>query len=63
MLISDALKVLVKWTSVALDLEEAMKLPVGVNIRQLKAGIKLASSLCRCSEGIATKLVVMVAFY
>ena len=54
--------VLVKWTNLALDLDEAMKLPVGVNIRQLKAGIKLASCLCRCDEEIAAEVMVLVIF-
>ena len=61
-LITDALIVLIKWTKLALDLDEAMKLPVGVNIRQLKAGIKLASCLCRCNEEITTEVMVLVIF-
>ncbi|XP_065064273.1 protein virilizer homolog [Rhopilema esculentum] len=53
----DALDVLVRWSSLFLDVNEAMKLPVGVNIRQLKAGVKLASHLCRCNEDISTKMM------
>ena len=54
--------ILKKWTSIALDIDEAMKLPVGVNIRQLKAGIKLASCLCRIDEQISAEFLVIFQF-
>ncbi len=54
----DMLKTLVEWACHALDFDEAIKLPVGMNIRQLKAGIKLASRLCRCNEEVSKIMMV-----
>uniref|UniRef100_W5KDD3 Vir like m6A methyltransferase associated n=1 Tax=Astyanax mexicanus TaxID=7994 RepID=W5KDD3_ASTMX len=42
------LKLLVDWTSEALNLDSALSQPIALNLRQLKAGAKLASSLADC---------------
>ena len=52
------MKALLEWTGHALDFDEALKLPMGINIRQLKAGIKLAGRLCRCKENISKMMMV-----
>lgn len=44
----EQLKVLVEWTSTALNLDSALAQPIALNLRQLKAGTKLASSLAEC---------------
>ncbi|XP_026856968.2 LOW QUALITY PROTEIN: protein virilizer homolog [Electrophorus electricus] len=42
------LKLLVEWVSEALNLDSALAQPIALNLRQLKAGAKLASSLAGC---------------
>ncbi|TSK20254.1 Protein virilizer [Bagarius yarrelli] len=44
----EQLKRLVEWTSTALNLDSALAQPIALNLRQLKAGAKLASSLADC---------------
>ncbi|XP_017309042.1 protein virilizer homolog isoform X2 [Ictalurus punctatus] len=44
----EQLKLLVEWTSTALSLDSALAQPIALNLRQLKAGAKLASSLADC---------------
>eukprot|EP00794_Sanderia_malayensis_P018833 gene18834-20729_t len=65
----DDLKVLLDWACHAIDFNEAMKLPIGINIRQLKAGIKIVGHLGRCNEkmsqfmmqvGIQQKLLTLL---
>ncbi|XP_062841767.1 protein virilizer homolog isoform X1 [Trichomycterus rosablanca] len=60
------LKLLVEWTFTALDLDSALAQPIALNLRQLKAGAKLASSLADCGtetlqallkKGITTRLL------
>lgn len=60
------LKQLVEWTFTALDLDSALVLPIALNLRQLKAGAKLTSSLSDCGsktvqallkKGIMTRLL------
>lgn len=45
---NEQLKLLVEWTSTALNLDSALTQPIALNLRQLKAGAKLASSLADC---------------
>ncbi|XP_067887684.1 protein virilizer homolog isoform X3 [Heterodontus francisci] len=50
----DHLKQLVDWTMDALSLHTAVTQPIALNVRQLKAGTKLVSSLAECgSEGVS----------
>ncbi|XP_048385433.1 protein virilizer homolog isoform X1 [Stegostoma tigrinum] len=50
----DHLKQLVDWTMDALSLRTAVTQPIALNVRQLKAGTKLVSSLAECgSEGVS----------
>lgn len=44
----EQLKSLVEWTSIALNLNSALAQPIALNLRQLKAGAKLVSSLADC---------------
>ncbi|XP_066531359.1 protein virilizer homolog isoform X2 [Hoplias malabaricus] len=44
------LRMLVAWTSEALNLDSALTQPIALNLRQLKAGAKLASSLADCGS-------------
>lgn len=44
----EQLKLLVEWTATALNLDSALAQPIALNLRQLKAGAKLASSLADC---------------
>nr|XP_055066087.1 protein virilizer homolog [Misgurnus anguillicaudatus] len=46
----DKLKRLVDWTCEALNLDSAMAQPIALNLRQLKAGTKLAASLADCGN-------------
>lgn len=46
----EQLKMLVEWTSLALNLHSALAQPIALNLRQLKAGAKLASSLADCGS-------------
>ncbi|XP_053552484.1 protein virilizer homolog, partial [Bombina bombina] len=44
----DHLSHLVDWAALALDLQLALQQPIALNVRQLKAGTKLVSSLAEC---------------
>ncbi|KAF7691872.1 hypothetical protein HF521_010839 [Silurus meridionalis] len=46
----EQLKLLVEWTSTALNFDSALAQPIALNLRQLKAGAKLASSLAECGS-------------
>uniref|UniRef100_A0A4W3HER5 Vir like m6A methyltransferase associated n=1 Tax=Callorhinchus milii TaxID=7868 RepID=A0A4W3HER5_CALMI len=53
----DHLKPLVDWSMDALSLQTAVMQPIALNVRQLKAGTKLVSSLAECgSEGVSALL-------
>ncbi|TKS82029.1 Protein virilizer -like protein [Collichthys lucidus] len=51
-----ALGVLAQWALQALSMEIALTQPIALNLRQLKAGAKLASCLAECSQGLTTLL-------
>uniref|UniRef100_A0A8C3FE40 Vir like m6A methyltransferase associated n=1 Tax=Chrysemys picta bellii TaxID=8478 RepID=A0A8C3FE40_CHRPI len=49
----DDITQLVDWTMQALNLQVALRQPIALNVRQLKAGTKLVSSLAECgTQGI-----------
>uniref|UniRef100_A0A8C9EIY2 Vir like m6A methyltransferase associated n=1 Tax=Pavo cristatus TaxID=9049 RepID=A0A8C9EIY2_PAVCR len=53
----DYITQLVDWTLQALSLQVALKQPIALNVRQLKAGTKLVSSLGECgTQGITALL-------
>ncbi|XP_072548060.1 protein virilizer homolog isoform X2 [Salminus brasiliensis] len=63
------LRLLVEWTSEALHLDSALAQPIALNLRQLKAGAKLASSLADCGtqavqvlleKGIVSRLLELL---
>uniref|UniRef100_A0A3Q2QRL4 Vir like m6A methyltransferase associated n=1 Tax=Fundulus heteroclitus TaxID=8078 RepID=A0A3Q2QRL4_FUNHE len=49
-------RVLVQWTLQALSMEIALTQPIALNLRQLKAGAKLASCLAECPQVLAELL-------
>lgn len=51
-----ALGVLAQWALQALSMEIALTQPIALNLRQLKAGAKLASCLAECPQGLTTLL-------
>lgn len=54
--IEDPVGVLVQWALQALSMEVALTQPIALNLRQLKAGAKLASHLAECPQGLAALL-------
>ncbi|MEE6463546.1 hypothetical protein FKM82_005944 [Ascaphus truei] len=57
----DYLSQLVDWTMQALSLQLALQQPIALNVRQLKAGTKLVSSLAECgTRGVEALLHVDV---
>ncbi|XP_029958264.1 protein virilizer homolog isoform X3 [Salarias fasciatus] len=52
----EPLEVLVKWTLQALSMDVALKQPIALNLRQLKAGAKLASYLAECPQSLTVLL-------
>ncbi|KAJ8041906.1 Protein virilizer-like [Holothuria leucospilota] len=56
-LLEEELNTVCTWTIEALDYSIAQTQPIAVNIRQLKAGMKLTSCLCSCGETVVEKLV------
>lgn len=54
--VEDAVGVLVKWALQALSMEIALTQPIALNLRQLKAGAKLASYLAECPQGLTAML-------
>ncbi|XP_032813674.2 protein virilizer homolog isoform X2 [Petromyzon marinus] len=53
----DALRRLVAWCRHALGLDAALVLPIAINLRQLKGGLKLAGTLAECGADEARALV------
>lgn len=53
---ADPIGVLVKWALQALNMEIALTQPIALNLRQLKAGAKLASYLAECPQGLTALL-------
>uniref|UniRef100_H0X9D3 Vir like m6A methyltransferase associated n=1 Tax=Otolemur garnettii TaxID=30611 RepID=H0X9D3_OTOGA len=53
----DSLGQLVDWTMQALNLQVALRQPIALNVRQLKAGTKLVSSLAECGTQGVTELL------
>lgn len=50
----DYMSQLIDWTMQSLNLQVALRQPIALNVRQLKAGTKLVSSLAECgTQGIA----------
>uniref|UniRef100_A0A7N5ZZP1 Virilizer N-terminal domain-containing protein n=1 Tax=Anabas testudineus TaxID=64144 RepID=A0A7N5ZZP1_ANATE len=54
--IEDSVGVLVQWALQALSMEVALTQPIALNLRQLKAGAKLASHLAECPQGLTVLL-------
>ncbi|KAG7470064.1 hypothetical protein MATL_G00135290 [Megalops atlanticus] len=52
-----ALRQLVDWAAQALCLQMALSQPIALNVRQLKAGAKLASALAECGARAAAPLL------
>ncbi|MEQ2185388.1 hypothetical protein GOODEAATRI_017706, partial [Goodea atripinnis] len=52
----EPVRILVQWTLQALSMEIALTQPIALNLRQLKAGAKLASCLAECPQGLAKLL-------
>lgn len=52
----DPVGVLVQWALQALSMEIALTQPIALNLRQLKAGAKLASHLAECPQGLTALL-------
>lgn len=53
----DHLSQLVDWAMQALDLQLALQQPIALNVRQLKAGTKLVSSLAECGTQAVESLI------
>uniref|UniRef100_A0A2K5YTM2 Vir like m6A methyltransferase associated n=1 Tax=Mandrillus leucophaeus TaxID=9568 RepID=A0A2K5YTM2_MANLE len=53
----DSLGQLVDWTMQALNLQVALRQPIALNVRQLKAGTKLVTSLAECGAQGVTELL------
>ncbi|XP_022083896.1 protein virilizer homolog [Acanthaster planci] len=52
-----SLLTLAQWSVEALSQDRARGQPIGVNMRQLKAGMRLSSALCDCGQRVAVKLL------
>ncbi|XP_077577132.1 protein virilizer homolog [Stigmatopora nigra] len=50
--VEEHVTVLAQWTLQALSMDIALTQPIAVNLRQLKAGAKLASHLAECPQGL-----------
>ena len=48
---------LIEWTMFALNMDEAMRLPIAINVRLLKAGLRMVYSLCSCGPTISALLI------
>lgn len=55
--LSEKLKRLVDWSCEALNLDSALAQPIALNLRQLKAGTKLASALADCGALVVQDLL------
>ncbi|XP_070691346.1 protein virilizer homolog isoform X3 [Pempheris klunzingeri] len=51
-----SIEVLAQWALQALNMEIALTQPIALNLRQLKAGAKLASCLAECPQGLTVLL-------
>ncbi|KAF7669699.1 hypothetical protein LDENG_00147220 [Lucifuga dentata] len=54
--VEESVGVLVQWALQALSMEVALTQPIALNLRQLKAGAKLASYLAECPQGLTALL-------
>lgn len=54
--LEDPIGALVQWALQALSMEIALTQPIALNLRQLKAGAKLASHLAECPQGLTALL-------
>ncbi|XP_038567454.1 protein virilizer homolog isoform X2 [Micropterus salmoides] len=54
--IEDSVTVLAQWALQALSMEMALTQPIALNLRQLKAGAKLASCIAECPQGLTVLL-------
>uniref|UniRef100_A0A3Q2ZQP3 Vir like m6A methyltransferase associated n=1 Tax=Kryptolebias marmoratus TaxID=37003 RepID=A0A3Q2ZQP3_KRYMA len=54
--VEEPVRVLVRWALQALSMEVALTQPIALNLRQLKAGAKLASCLAECPQGLTELL-------
>ncbi|KAF7227300.1 protein virilizer homolog [Nothobranchius furzeri] len=54
--VEEPIRDLVRWTLQALSMEVALTQPIALNLRQLKAGAKLASCLAECPPGLTELL-------
>lgn len=54
--VEDPVRVLVQWALQALSMEVALTQPIALNLRQLKAGAKLASYLAEFPQGLTALL-------
>ncbi|KAM3873614.1 protein virilizer homolog [Diretmus argenteus] len=54
--LEDSVVALVQWALQALSMEVALTQPIALNLRQLKAGAKLASYLAECPRGLTVLL-------
>ncbi|XP_044063135.1 protein virilizer homolog isoform X2 [Siniperca chuatsi] len=52
----DSVRVLAQWALQALSMDIALTQPIALNLRQLKAGAKLASCLAECPQGLTALL-------
>lgn len=52
----DLVGVYAQWALQALSMEVALTQPIAINLRQLKAGAKLVSSLAECPQGLTALL-------
>lgn len=52
----ESVRVLVQWAVQAMSMEIALTQPIALNLRQLKAGAKLASHLAECPQGLTALL-------
>ncbi|CAL1611173.1 unnamed protein product [Knipowitschia caucasica] len=54
--VEEQITTFVQWSLQALNMDIALTQPIALNLRQLKAGAKLASSLAECPQGLAMLL-------
>lgn len=54
--VEEHIGILIHWALQALSMEIALTQPIALNLRQLKAGAKLASCLAECPHGLAMLL-------
>ncbi|KAK7886771.1 hypothetical protein WMY93_026392 [Mugilogobius chulae] len=54
--VEEQIAIFVQWALQALNMDIALTQPIALNLRQLKAGAKLASNLAECPQGLSTLL-------